>query len=213
MIIPLDKKLTPVQNAQRYFKLYQKARSAREMAAGQKEKTEAELRYLEGQLDDLRKCTQPEELLEIRALLEQSGHVRKVQSRVKQRKAQPSQPFHYQASDGTDILVGKNSVQNDRLTGEARGDETWLHAKNMPGSHVIICSPKVSEQTLREAANLAAFYSKGQQSAQVPIDYTLRRYVKKPGGAPAGFVIYTHQKTLYVNPDEHAVKRLTLISG
>lgn len=213
VIIPLDKKLTPVQNAQRYFKLYQKARSAREMAAGQKEKTEAELRYLEGQLDDLRKCTQPEELLEIRALLEQSGHVRKVQSRVKQRKAQPSQPFHYQASDGTDILVGKNSVQNDRLTGEARGDETWLHAKNMPGSHVIICSPKVSEQTLREAANLAAFYSKGQQSAQVPIDYTLRRYVKKPGGAPAGFVIYTHQKTLYVNPDEHAVKRLTLISG
>ena len=94
VIIPLDKKLTPVQNAQRYFKLYQKARSAREMAAGQKEKTEAELHYLEGQLDDLRKCTQPEELLEIRALLEQSGHVRKVQSRVKQRNAQPSQTFH-----------------------------------------------------------------------------------------------------------------------
>ena len=211
--IPLDKKLTPVQNAQRYFKLYQKARSAREMAAEQKKKTETELRYLEEQLDDLRKCTQPEELSEIRAMLEQSGHVRKVQSRVKQRKAQPSQPFHYRASDGTDILVGKNSVQNDRLTGEARGDETWLHAKNMPGSHVIICSQKVSEQTLREAANLAAFYSKGQQSSQVPIDYTLRRYVKKPGGAPAGFVIYTNQKTLYVTPDEHAVKRLTLVSG
>lgn len=211
--IPLDLKLTPVQNAQRYFRLYQKARSAREMAAQQKEKTEQELRYLEEQLDDLRKCTQPEELSEIRAMLERSGHVRKVQSRVKQRKAQPSQPFHYRATDGTDILVGKNSVQNDRLTGEARGDETWMHAKNMPGSHVIICSTKVSEQTLLEAANLAAYYSKGQQSAQVPIDYTLRRYVKKPGGAPAGFVIYTNQRTLYITPDEHAVKRMTLVSG
>lgn len=211
--IPLDRKLSPVQNAQRYFKLYQKARSAQEMAAGQKEKTEAELRYLEEQLDDLRKCTQSEELAEIRTMLEQSGHVRKVQSRVKQRKAQPSQPFHYRTADGADILVGKNSVQNDRLTGEARGDETWLHAKNMPGSHVIICSNRVSEETLLAAANLAAYYSKGQQSARVPVDYTLRRHVKKPGGAPAGFVIYTNQKTLYITPDERAVKRLTLVGG
>ena len=100
---------------------------------------------------------------------------------------------------------------NERLTISARGDETWLHAKNMPGSHVIIRATQFGEATLMEAAMLAAYYSKGQSSAQVPIDYTLRRYVKKPGGSPAGFVIYVNQKTLYITPDEHAVRRMQLI--
>lgn len=209
--IPMDVRYTPTQNAQRYFKLYQKARSARQMAAEQKEKTETELRFLEEQLDDLRKCTQPQELSEMRELLVASGHVKPVKSRVKPRKAEPSQPFHYISSEGIDIFVGKNSVQNDRLTMSARGDEMWLHAKNMPGSHVIIRSTQVSEKTLLEAAMLAAYYSKGQTSAQVPIDYTLRRYVKKPGGSPAGFVIYVNQKTLYITPDEHAVRRMRLV--
>ena len=104
--IPLDVRYTPAQNAQRYFKLYQKARSAREMAAGQKEKTEAELRFLEEQLDDLRKCTQPQELAELRELLVASGHVKPIKSRVKPRKAEPSQPFHYVSSEGIDIFVG-----------------------------------------------------------------------------------------------------------
>lgn len=209
--IPMDVRYTPTQSAQRYFKLYQKARSARQMAAEQKEKTETELRFLEEQLDDLRKCTQPQELSEMRELLVASGHVKPVKSRVKPRKAEPSQPFHYISSEGIDIFVGKNSMQNDRLTMSARGDEMWLHAKNMPGSHVIIRSTQVSEKTLLEAAMLAAYYSKGQTSAQVPIDYTLRRYVKKPGGSPAGFVIYVNQKTLYITPDEHAVRRMRLV--
>ena len=208
--IPLDVRYTPAQNAQRYFKLYQKARSARQMAAEQKEKTEAELRFLEQQLDDLRKCTQPQELSEMRELLVASGHVKPVKSRVKPRKAEPSQPFHYISSEGIDIFVGKNSLQNERLTMSARGEDTWLHAKNMPGSHVIIRETHFGEQTLMEAAMLAAYYSKGQQSAQVPIDYTLRRYVKKPGGSPTGFVIYVNQKTLYITPDEHAVRRMKL---
>ena len=144
----------------------------------------------------------------MRELLVASGHVKPVKSRVKPRRAEPSQPFHYLSSEGVDIFVGKNSVQNDRLTLSARGDETWLHARNMPGSHVLIRSAQVNEKTLLEAAMLAAYYSKGQNSAQVPIDYTLRRYVKKPGGSPAGFVIYVNQKTLYITPDEHAVRRM-----
>jgi len=104
--------------------------------------------------------------------------------------------------------VGKNALQNERLTMGAKGDETWLHAQKMPGSHVIIHSTAVPETTLLEAAMLAAYYSKGVRSSQVPIDATFRRYIKKPGGTPAGFVTYTHQRTLYITPDESAVKKI-----
>ena len=107
-----------------------------------------------------------------------------------------------------DIIVGKNNVQNDRLTGAALGEETWLHAKDMPGSHVIVKSASPSDQTILQAAQLAATYSKGRQADKVPVDYTLRKYVKKPGGAKPGFVIYTHQQTLYVSPDEKLAQRL-----
>lgn len=211
--IPMDKRFSPAQNAQKYFKRYQKARSAKELAADQMKKTKEELDYLETQLDDLRKCSCVEELIELREMLVASGHVKALKSRVKQRKTEPSLPFHYRSTDGIDIIVGKNSLQNDRLTADARGNETWLHAKNMPGSHVLILSENVPDTTLAEAAMLAAYYSKGQTSAKVPIDYTLRKYVKKPGSAPAGFVIYTNQKTLYITPDERTVKKITLVRG
>ena len=107
--------------------------------------------------------------------------------------------------------MGKNATQNDRLTGSARPDEMWLHAKDMPGSHVIIqAEGDIPEQTLREAAQLAAWYSKGQRSSMVPIDYTRRKYVKKPGGAAPGKVIYTHQKTAYMTVDESDIRRIRL---
>ena len=110
-----------------------------------------------------------------------------------------------------EILVGKNAVQNDRLTLGAKPDEMWLHAKDMPGSHVIIqAEGDIPEQTLREAAQLAAWYSKGQRSSMVPIDYTRRKYVKKPGGAAPGKVIYTHQKTAYMTVDESDIRRIRL---
>lgn len=210
--IPMDVALSPAQNAQRYFKLYQKARGARTLAAEQKAKTEQELEYLEQMLDDLRKCTDANGLSELRSMLEASGHVRKTVSRVKERKATPSQPMKFLSSDGIEIEVGKNALQNERLTMGAKGDETWLHAQKMPGSHVIIhslCPPP--EKTLEEALMLAAYYSKGVRSAQVPIDVTLRRYIKKPGGTPAGFVIYTHQTTYYITPEEGAVRRIKLL--
>ena len=209
--IPMDVSLSPAQNAQRYFKLYQKARGARTLAAEQKAKAEQELEYLEQMEDDLRKCTDAAGLAELRAMLEQSGHVRHTVSRVKQRKEAPSQPMKFLSCDGIEIEVGKNALQNERLTMGAKGDELWLHAQKMPGSHVIVHSASVPESTIEEAAMLAAYYSKGVRSAQVPIDATLRRYIKKPGGTPAGFVIYTHQKTLYITPDESAVRRIKCI--
>ena len=209
--IPMDVSLSPAQNAQRYFKLYQKARGARTLAAEQKAKTEQELAYLEQMEDDLRKCTDAAGLAELRSMLESSGHVRRAVSRVKPRKEAPSQPMKFLSCDGIEIEVGKNALQNERLTMGARGDELWLHAQKMPGSHVLVHAADVPETTLEEAAMLAAYYSKGVRSAQVPIDATLRRYIKKPGGTPAGFVIYTHQRTLYITPDEAAVKKIKCI--
>ncbi|MBR4082255.1 MAG: NFACT family protein, partial [Clostridia bacterium] len=209
IIVPLDIQLTPAQNAQRYFKKYQKARSARETAALQREKTLAELDYLEGALLDVGKCVGESELEEIRQELVRTGYMKRSTNRRQQRALPQSKPYHYVSSDGIDIIVGKNSVQNDRLTASARPNETWLHAKDMPGSHVIIRTEgPVPEQTLREAAVLAAWYSKGQRSSNVPVDYTLRRHVKKPGGAAPGFVIYTNQKTLYMTVTEADVRAI-----
>lgn len=206
--VPMDVALSPAQNAQRYFKLYQKARGARTLAAEQKAKAEQELAYLEQMEDDLRKCTDAAGLSELRGMLEASGHVRRTVSRVKPRKEAPSQPMKFLSSDGIEIEVGKNALQNERLTMGAKGDELWLHAQKMPGSHVLVHAVQVPETTLLEAAMLAAYYSKGMRSAQVPIDATLRRYIKKPGGTPAGFVIYTHQRTFYITPDEHTVRQM-----
>ena len=212
MVIPLDNQLTPAQNAQRYFKRYQKARSAREMAAEQRVKTLAELDYLEGQLLDVGKCVGESELEEIRQELIRAGYIRHGQSRRQQRALPKSKPYHYRSTDGIDLFVGKNATQNDRLTTSARPDEMWLHAKDMPGSHVIIRHEgELPDQTLKEAAILAAWYSKGQRSSSVPIDYTLRKYVKKPGGAAPGMVIYTHQHTLYMTVGEADVRRIQLV--
>lgn len=209
LTVPLDIQLTPAQNAQRYFKKYQKARSARQTAAEQKEKTLQELNYLESTLLDVGKCVEESELEEIRQDLVRMGYMKKNTNRRQQRALPQSKPYHYISSDGIAIDVGKNSAQNDRLTAAARPNETWLHAKDMPGSHVIIrTEEEVPLQTLKEAATLAAWYSKGQHSSSVPVDYTLRRYVKKPGGAAPGFVIYTNQHTVYMTVEENDVRKI-----
>ena len=204
--IPLDVALSPAQNAQKYFKRYRKARSARELARDQKEKTLAELRLLDQALFDLDACETEEDLADVRKALESEGLLRAQGGKKKPGRAE-SRPLCFLSPDGCEIRVGKNSAQNDRLTGAARGGETWLHAKDMPGSHVIILSESPSDETLLTAARLAAWYSKGR-GANVPVDYTLRKYVKKPGGAPAGFVIYTHQKTLMVSCTEGEINRI-----
>ena len=211
--VPLDIRLTPAQNAQKYFKKYQKARSARETAAVQRDKTLEELDYLESMLSDAENCTGESELEEIRRELIRTGYMKRVTSRRQQRQLPASKPYCYRSADGIEILVGKNSLQNDRLTQAAAGNETWLHAKDMPGSHVIVRTEgEVPLETLKQAALLAAWYSKGRNSSTVPVDYTLRKYVKKPSGAAPGKVIYTHQKTVYVTAEEEEIRGITLVS-
>ena len=209
--IPLDIKLTPSQNAQKYFKKYQKARSAREIAAQQRDKTVAEMDYLEGMLLDVDKCVGESELEEIRQELVRTGYMKKNTNRRQQRQLPQSKPYRYLSDDGIPILVGKNAAQNDRITLNAKPEEMWLHAKDMPGSHVIICREgDIPLATMKQAAMLAAWYSKGQRSSTVPVDYTLKKYVKKPAGAAPGKVIYTHQKTAYITPEEEEIKRIRL---
>ncbi|NLG25479.1 MAG: fibronectin/fibrinogen-binding protein [Clostridiales bacterium] len=200
LAIELDPKLSPSANAQKYFKRYQKARSAQKLAAEQIERTREELEYLEGQLDNLEKCTEEAELFEVRAELERLGYLRQTLTRRQAKSLPPSRPLRFTSSEGFDILVGKNNLQNDRLTADAQPDEWWLHAKDMPGSHVIVVGAKAGEETLMQAASLAAYYSKGRSSGRVPIDYTRRKHVRKPSGAKPGFVIYTHQRTIYAQP-------------
>ena len=212
--VPLDIQLTPAQNAQRYFKKYQKARTTREMAAQQHETTLQELNYLESTLLDVGKCVGEAELEEIRQELVSTGYVKKTANRRQQRALPKSKPYHYRSADGIDIYVGKNAAQNERLTGDARPNETWLHAKDMPGSHVIIkAEGAIPDTTLAQAATLAAWYSKGQHSTMVPIDYTLKRYVKKIPGGATGMVTYTNQKTAYMTVTESDVKKIELVEG
>lgn len=209
MLIDLDVALTPAQNAQKYFKKYRKARSAMHLAAEQKEKTLAEIVILEQAMEDLSTCETEDELNDVRAFLTENGVLRPQNQRKGAKRPPVSKPHHYMSSDGLDIFVGKNSVQNERLTHDAQGNDMWLHAKDMPGSHVIVqCREGACpENTLMEAARLASFYSKGK-GAGVPVDYTLRKFVKKPGGTPTGFVTYTHHKTLIVDANEGDVTRL-----
>jgi len=124
-------------------------------------------------------------------------------------KEKPSKPFHFKSTEGIDIYVGKNNTQNDYLTTKfASKNDTWLHTKDIPGSHVIIKAEKFSEDTLLEAANLAAWYSKAGTSSKVPVDYTRVKNVKKPNGAKPGMVTYSTNKTLYIDPELTRLDRL-----
>jgi predicted ribosome quality control (RQC) complex YloA/Tae2 family protein len=209
--VKLDVKYSPSDNAQRYYKKYQKAKAAREMAVKQREQALEELSYLEGQLDNLDKCCSDAELNELHEELVTLGYVKREKTRQKPPKLPPSKPACYIASDGTEIYVGRNNTQNDYLTLRfASGEDFWLHVKDIPGSHVIIKSGgEPGKETLYEAALLAAYFSKARNGSNVAVDYTPRKYVKKPSRAKPGMVIYTTNKTAYVTPDEAEIKRIT----
>ena len=208
--IPLDRQLTPGENAQRYYKKYQKLKAARDMAIVQREQTLSELNYLEGQLDNLTKCTAENELSELIEELKDQGYIKRDKGGKKKMKLAASKPMHFVSSTGADIYVGKNNRQNDELTLRfASPNDIWMHTKTIPGSHVIVKG--ASEQdtaTMTEAALLAAYYSRARGSENVAVDYTPRKYVKKPAGAKPGMVIYTTNKTAYVTPSEEAVAGL-----
>lgn len=209
-IIELDPLLSPNENAQRCFKQYRKQKAARAYAESMVDTVQEEIAYLEGQLDNLSKCDTLQELSEIREELVQQGYLKPERRGMKPHKQAPSEPMSFRSSDGISILVGKNNKQNDTLTlRRAVSENIWLHTKNIPGSHVIIDYIGMPpERTLLEAAQLAAYYSKARSSASVPVDYTPRKFVKKPSGAKPGMVIYTTNQTVYVTPDESAVRAM-----
>lgn len=206
LLIPLDQQKSPSENAQAYFKKYNKAKNGLKMAREQLALAVEENRYFETILAQLPLASGPE-LEEIRDELAEQGYLRQRPSTRQRKKPEPPRPQQFRSSEGIEILVGKNNRQNDYLTGKlAHRNDTWLHAKDIPGSHVVIRGQHFSEQTLKEAALLAAWFSKAQHSSQVPVDYTLVRHVHKPNGAKPGFVVYEKQKTVYVTPSEDALE-------
>ena len=210
--IPLDPTKTPAQNAQYYYKLYNKAQRVLKNQSRLIKETQEELDYLESISQHLSMSTHADEVSEIREELVRGGYIRE-QSKNRGVKKQSllSKPHRFLSSDGFEILVGKNNIQNDQLTlKNARSNDLWLHTKNIHGSHVIVRTEgkPVPNTTILEAANLAAYYSKGHSSANVPVDYCLRKNVKKPGGAKPGMVIYEQHKTIYVTPSEAMVSSM-----
>ncbi|MDE5413027.1 Rqc2 family fibronectin-binding protein [Alkalihalobacterium chitinilyticum] len=207
--IPLDPQKTPSDNAQNFFRKYNKAKNSVAVVEEQIEKAKQEIKYLD-QLIQQMEAASPKDVEEIREELVEEGYVRRRQKDSKKKK-KPTKPQveSYISSAGVEFFVGKNNKQNEYLTNRfARQDEIWLHTKDIPGSHVLIRDTNPDETTLTEAATVAAFYSKARQSSGVPVDYTKIRHVKKPSGSKPGFVIYDNQTTLYVTPDEDLVLKL-----
>lgn len=200
--VELDEKLNATANAQRYFKLYKKAQVARKLAKEQLEKGSEELTYLEILLYSLTADADEASLAEVRDELVKSGYIKDNLSRRQIKALPPSTPMRFTAPDGTTVLVGRNNAENEKLTFSALPEEIWLHAKDVPGSHVIIKSAEPSEETLLFAARLAARYCAAGTSTRVEVDYTPRRFVKKPAGSRPGFVTFTHRTTLSVKPYE-----------
>lgn len=216
--INMDTQLTPVGNAQRYYKKYNKSKSAMVSIEHQIQENNQEIQYLEAQADNLEKCTEELEINEIRQELAEQGYTKKKKDgkgKSKNKAAAPSKPMHFISSSGLEIFVGKNNVQNDYLTIKfAAPNDTWLHTKDIPGSHVIVKTggKELDDATLVEAANLAAFYSKAKNSTKVPVDYTIRKNVRKPNGAKPGMVIYDSNRTVYINPNEEDINKLNKLN-
>ncbi|EMF0148866.1 fibronectin-binding protein EfbA [Enterococcus hirae] len=205
--IKLDPALTPNQNAQKYFHRYQKLKNAVKLIGKQIEEAKHEIDYLESVLSQL-EIAGPMDIEVIKEELTTEGYLKKKSSK-KQKRKKPSQPDQYLSTDGTLILVGKNNLQNDQLSLKtAKKTDYWLHAKNIPGSHVIIKSDQPSDETITEAAELAAYFSKYRHSAQVPVDLVQVKHLRKPNGAKPGYVIYENQKTIIVTPEEEKINKM-----
>lgn len=210
MDIPLDVRLSPQENAARYFKQYAKAKTAEKYLTAQLQKGGEELQYLESVLQELAQAESEQDFNDIRTELTDGGYLR---GRGKKQPGfqRASKPREFRSSAGLRILVGRNNRQNDRLTTkDADKRDIWLHTQKIHGSHVILCTggAEPDEQSLMEAASLAAYFSQAQGSTKVPVDYTPVKFVKKPAGAKPGMVVYTTYQTMLADPDEELVKRL-----
>lgn len=211
--ITLDVRLTPQQNAQRYFKMYNKAKTAENVLTEQIERGRADLEYLESVLVALGEAETERDLSQLREELTQTGVLSNKQTRNKKLRTKPVQakPFHYRTSDGFEVFAGKNNLQNDLLTLKtAFKSDIWFHTQKIHGSHVILVTDgrEPTNQAMTEAAMIAAYHSKARQSSRVPVDYTPVRQVKKPAGAKPGMVIYHVYQTAYVTPDESTIEKL-----
>ena len=201
--IALDPMLTPSQNAQKYYKDYRKARTAEEKLTEQIAQAQQELAYLDTVSEALSRAETEQDLLELRQELTEQGYLRIQRSKGKEKRPSMVAPLQFTTTDGFTVLVGRNNRQNDHLTlKQANNHDMWLHVKQIPGSHTVIVSDhrEISDQAILEAAQIAAYHSRARNSAQVPVDYTLIRYVSKPQGAKPGMVIYVKNKTVYVTP-------------
>ena len=208
LALPLDVRYTPIQNAQRFFKIYNKAQGAKKHLVRMMKETQDSIDYLESVLVSVHQAENPAEIDEIIEELEKENYLHAAPTRGR-KKAERSAPRQFVSSDGLVIRVGRNNLQNDQLTlKESKRSDLWLHARQIPGSHVIISLPahmtsidQVPDRTLEEAAGLAAHFSQAASSAKVPVDYTFRFNVKKPGGARPGMVIYDNYWTIMAVPN------------
>ena len=208
--ISLNTNFTPSENAQKYFKKYNKLKTAKKEITSQMEITKEEIDYLENIMLSIENCENLAELMDIREELGKVGYIRSKNNSKKETKL-TTKPHEFVSSNGFKILVGKNNKQNDHLTLKvASNEDIWMHTKNIPGSHVIIKTEgkEVPDETIFEGAMLAAFFSKSKMSSQVPVDYTKKKNVKKPNGAKPGMVIYDTNNTIYVTPTEELVVKL-----
>ena len=210
--IRLDPRLSPQENAAKYFKQYNKAKTAEKILTEQLHKGREELAYLESVLQQLNQAEAEQDFNDIRAELTDGGYIH---SRGKKQPGfqRASKPREFRSSAGLRILVGRSNRQNDQLTGKMAGPrDIWLHTQKIHGSHVILCTDgaEPDAKSLEEAAMLAAYYSQGREGGKVAVDYTPVRYVKKPSGARPGMVVYTTYQTMYVSPDGELAKKLSV---
>lgn len=207
--IPLDPDLTAMENAAKYFEKYGKLKRTYEALTEFVKETKAEIDHLESVMNALDIAEKEEDLTQIKEELIQSGYIRYKGNRKKEKVT--SRPFHFVSSDGFDIYVGRNNLQNDEITFQlAQGNDWWFHAKGMPGSHVVVKSvgKEIPDRTFEEAGRLAAHFSKGRQQDKVEVDYVEKKHVKKPGGSKPGFVVYYTNYSLVIDTDISGIRQL-----
>ena len=206
--IPLDPLLTPQQNAAKYYKRYTKAKTAEKYLRQQMDLAKRDLEYLESVLAELQQAETEQDFLDIRGELREAGFLKK---QGKKEKSRPSAPWEFRTSSGLRVQVGRNNRQNDKLTlKDADRRDLWFHTQKIHGSHVILrCAGRApGEEDVAQAALLAAWFSQARESSGVPVDYTEVRNVKKPAGGRPGMVVYATCRTVYVTPEEAAVRAL-----
>ena len=208
--VPLDPLLTPQQNAAKYFKRYSKAKTAEKILTEQMAAARRERDWLESVLDELSRAETEQDFSDIRRELREAGYLKGQGTGKKEIRRGASRPRAFLSSGGFRILVGRSNTQNDQLTKDAFASDYWFHTQRIHGSHVILCAQgrEPDQQSMTEAAMLAAWFSQGRDGSQVAVDYTQVRNVKKPRGARPGMVVYAPYQTAYVTPDESLVKEL-----